>query len=730
MINYPLSFRRNKHRVPREKIIQMMERFEYPISSEIVLNAVEPSRNNKVLLDLHPHCNQRQRKTKKKPKAHAPVNKCTRGETQKKKRHRRHRKVKSCQNKMSEMKAETHWCARCQEQHATKYEDDLSNEEHSESENLHATYLITTLRVSRDQIGPQVEKILNCKPFKYEQVVKGHLKMTDVLPESSCDLHIQLLESFEDSFDLENVLPLSVICWEANRVVLELSCCIYRSEKAQVGSMQHPSEFESILKKALLEYVQGEGPVTILSLEDNTIECERKEFVNLILSKIFLTNLLENEKKSGWEYCDWPVSDIHRPSEQRQKEEYRFKHRDVLVKNQIENNPLTHSLLSPESSSNKRASQKNNCVLPLCRQDNSSKMKSFALPNLLSETADGMKEKHGFCTDKWINETDKELTLQDYVYNPPFTRINSRRKQKKFCRLAPTFQISRHTPVDLEKNRRHEFFINETKPMNSVSATNVFQSEIAKTKLGILETTGTCYEKLDQTVVEGSQFCKTISLCKTTYNSVKRESRSKNSLIKKTQDESCNVQSWHTVRGETMHNDLLSPPPSETQMHPVNSSVTRLNQSKTAFTEKPISLSLPYANIFSSPEAFCYKLDNLKKKHYLSQFKQYRASTCNPCVGCELAEKSRQAIDQELLKCSEKCPFLELQLSLEFALQLVELFGSPGIDPDLLRAEDCKVHLDKQTAKMIHSQWKKSVEASYHKFSVFKVMPNYDVADI
>ncbi|XP_048387987.1 uncharacterized protein LOC125453021 [Stegostoma tigrinum] len=245
--------------------------------------------------------------------------------------------------------------------------------------------------------------------------------------------------------------------------------------------------------------------------------------------------------------------------------------------------------------------------------------------------------------------------------------------------------------------------------MSSLSATNVFQSEIAKTKLGILETTETCYEKLDQKVVEGSQFCKTISLCKTTYNSVNRESRSKNSLIKQTQDESCNVQSWHTVRDETMHN-LLSPPPSETQMCPINSSVTRLNQSKTAFTEKPTSLSLPHANIFSSPEAFCDKLDNVKKKHYLSQFKQYRASTCSPYVGCELAEKSRQTIDQELLKCSEKCPFLELQLPLEFSLQLVELFGSPGIDPGLLRAEDCKVHLDEQTAKMIHSQWKKSVE--------------------
>ncbi|XP_072433336.1 uncharacterized protein [Chiloscyllium punctatum] len=639
--------KRNKHRVPREKIIQMMERFEYPISSEIVLNAVEPSRNNKVLLDLLPHCRQRQKKIKKKPKVHTPVNNCTRGETQKKKKHRRHRKVKSCQNKMSEMKTEIHWCTGYWEQHATKHEDDLSNEEHSESENLHATDLITVMRVSQDRIGAQVEKILNCKPFKYEQVVKGHFKMTNVLPEPSFDLYINLLESFEDSFDLENVLSLPNICWEANCTAMELKCCIYKSEKAHFGSIHHPFEFGSLLKKASLEYIQGQRPVEIPSLEDYVIDCKRKEFVNLILCRIFLTNLLK-----------------------------------------IKNNPLSHRLLCPESSSNKRVCQENNCALQLSLQDNSSKMKSFALSNILSEAADGMKEKRSLGTDKWINETDKQKIsiLQDYVYNPPLSRINSRRKQKRFYRLAPTFQISRNIPVDLEKNRRHELFLSVTKPMNSVSATNIFQSEIAKLKLGKLENTGMCHVKLDQTAVEGSQFCENISLCKTTYNSVKKEGKTKNSLIKQMQDESCNAQSWHSVRGETTQNDLLSDPSNETHVHPINSSVTRLNQSKTVFIVKPISMSLPNANISSSSEALCYNLDNMKKKHYLSQFKQYGALTCNPCVECEPSEKSRQTVDQEFVKFSEKCPFLELQLSLEFALQLVELFGSPGIDPVIFLA--------------------------------------------
>ncbi|XP_078258482.1 NEDD4-binding protein 2-like 2 [Rhinoraja longicauda] len=46
--------KRNKHRVPREKILQMMARFEHPMSLDIVLSSVDPSYMNKVMLNLLP----------------------------------------------------------------------------------------------------------------------------------------------------------------------------------------------------------------------------------------------------------------------------------------------------------------------------------------------------------------------------------------------------------------------------------------------------------------------------------------------------------------------------------------------------------------------------------------------------------------------------------------------------------------------------------------------------
>uniref|UniRef100_H3ALK5 NEDD4 binding protein 2 like 2 n=1 Tax=Latimeria chalumnae TaxID=7897 RepID=H3ALK5_LATCH len=49
--------KRNKHNVPREKIIQMMERFERPISIDIVMNSVQPPHKS----SIRPPLQQRQR---------------------------------------------------------------------------------------------------------------------------------------------------------------------------------------------------------------------------------------------------------------------------------------------------------------------------------------------------------------------------------------------------------------------------------------------------------------------------------------------------------------------------------------------------------------------------------------------------------------------------------------------------------------------------------------------
>ncbi|XP_060680660.1 NEDD4-binding protein 2 isoform X1 [Hemiscyllium ocellatum] len=52
---------------------------------------------------------------------------------------------------------------------------------------------------------------------------------------------------------------------------------------------------------------------------------------------------------------------------------------------------------------------------------------------------------------------------------------------------------------------------------------------------------------------------------------------------------------------------------------------------------------------------------------------------------------------------------LELYLPPELAIQLTDLFGSVGLDPDYLTPEDCVVQLDLNLAKVIHQKWKETV---------------------
>ncbi|XP_072706480.1 NEDD4-binding protein 2-like 2 isoform X2 [Ciconia boyciana] len=73
----------------------------------------------------------------------------------------------------------------------------------------------------------------------------------------------------------------------------------------------------------------------------------------------------------------------------------------------------------------------------------------------------------------------------------------------------------------------------------------------------------------------------------------------------------------------------------------------------------------------------------------------------------EPAEASQLEDNQDV---DMKCSFLGLPLSLGFAFQLVQLFGSPGLPLESLLPDDYIVPLDWKVSKMIYLLWKTSVE--------------------
>ncbi|KFQ40824.1 hypothetical protein N333_01128, partial [Nestor notabilis] len=73
----------------------------------------------------------------------------------------------------------------------------------------------------------------------------------------------------------------------------------------------------------------------------------------------------------------------------------------------------------------------------------------------------------------------------------------------------------------------------------------------------------------------------------------------------------------------------------------------------------------------------------------------------------EPAEASQLKVNQD---GNTTCSFLGLPLSLRFAFQLVQHFGSPGLPLESLLPDDYIVPLDWKVSKMIYLLWKTSVE--------------------
>ncbi|XP_055014004.1 NEDD4-binding protein 2 isoform X2 [Boleophthalmus pectinirostris] len=82
----------------------------------------------------------------------------------------------------------------------------------------------------------------------------------------------------------------------------------------------------------------------------------------------------------------------------------------------------------------------------------------------------------------------------------------------------------------------------------------------------------------------------------------------------------------------------------------------------------------------------------------------------------EIEEKERAEVKAKMKDVKQKRKALmdiqsvELKLPTELALQLTELFGPVGVDPDTGCPEDCVLHMDLNLAKLLHQKWKESIQ--------------------
>ncbi|XP_021397617.2 NEDD4-binding protein 2-like 2 isoform X2 [Lonchura striata] len=105
--------------------------------------------------------------------------------------------------------------------------------------------------------------------------------------------------------------------------------------------------------------------------------------------------------------------------------------------------------------------------------------------------------------------------------------------------------------------------------------------------------------------------------------------------------------------------------------------------------------------------------DNLSSVKVVSEYLEDSttlASYCENANGADDSEPAKTSQLEDYKDADVKCSFLGLPLSLGFAFQLVQLFGSPGLPLESLLPDDYIVPLDWKVSKMIYSLWKTSVE--------------------
>eukprot|EP00062_Callorhinchus_milii_P007052 gi/632948218/ref/XP_007889471.1/ PREDICTED: uncharacterized protein LOC103177205 isoform X2 [Callorhinchus milii] len=430
--------KRNKHRVPREKIIQMMERFEHPISSEIVLNSVEPLHTNKIFPKPPPNHSQRQAKMKKKSKILPPLNVLVEGKSKCKKKPRRHRKAKIYPNQMYERAGVTHCLTRPQEQDTSEWEGDISEEEHSAVETIDAG---KGMGNSQNGFGAEDDKII-CQSNEDEDKVSSALNQT-VSTSVSGPFHTRDVS--------HKVVALSIDPHELDISTKEARSspsAIY-GHSSQVKSVflianyqkldQMPKNLPMVItvtnEEPILAAVTREHPINIRKEQENTIDnvhfeigalfkeyviqyvgeqkninpsvshfsgTQEETFIELDESSFI--SPLERQVPISCVHLDWPIETTDKSCEPRQQRDRRPRRRDLynkmqdgketvsvkwMVNESIEQNTLAVGTFCEDASSSDYC-QGDNCDLKLPLPGNSSMAQdvSSSLSSQMAEHTD------------------------------------------------------------------------------------------------------------------------------------------------------------------------------------------------------------------------------------------------------------------------------------------------------------------------------------------------------
>ncbi|XP_044297560.1 uncharacterized protein LOC123029082 isoform X2 [Varanus komodoensis] len=646
--------KRNQHGVIREKIVQMLERYEYQISIPIVMNSVLPL--HKISQTPPPQRRQRESVVKKKHRLH---------KMKQKRKRKRNRKMKGATIKAMEKKSNGQ---------LTPSDEDTSQSEQDESEDSEKSVVTGHLNVPKD-VGEDGSAIDN--DLKPPELQKGFLDSSMVDPitlgnsvktDALVRINSQPLISLP-SVPNENIHEqkyndhLPDIFVESKSNILdcnsETSLKMDHSGKengACLSNMENKDTSPNVMPELGLER-------KLLSHEEATIPHQHETSKN---------------EKNTWAFFSFDSTDNQPPADSAKSESYLMWQEDtfnIIYEQRPKKIRRPKQVISGKTAeltddkSNKEFRRGD--AEMLCEKDG---LTDCALPSPLTESIYNVP-----CIE--TNELPPESETKVSIPNEARS-LSSARKQrrcKRIFKLAPNFDIPRQIPA--RKDEAVLKYVHVLTEQEDIS--NEETGKENKQSLGCFE----CPSLSSHDVVVTSSHLDVELLC---YNCSNQPT------------EQCQLMDF-SAEAATVPIQICTSASCKASI-PTEEQIVAFDQTLLVNTEKE-RMKIPPDASTTQPDILC----SVKTiTEYLTDPAAENLENIQQVNETENTKYSQ--IKEDKAHLNTKPNFLGLPLSQGFAVQLVELFGSPGIPLDALLPDDYVVPLDWATSKEIYLQWKTSVE--------------------
>uniref|UniRef100_A0A8C8RTW9 NEDD4 binding protein 2 like 2 n=1 Tax=Pelusios castaneus TaxID=367368 RepID=A0A8C8RTW9_9SAUR len=687
--------KRNKHGVSREKIAQMLERYEYQMSISVVMRSVEPPHKN----TQRPPPQRRQRETNIKKK---PGHRLSKAKQRKKRK--RNRKMKSDHIKMTEKKSDG------VPHHLIPDDQETSEsvEEDSDEENRKSLFTFNgdpgdPIEGCEDHSNGDNSESLKSTEHQTESFPIGVSEMSgilaspwenDLLAEYDGPVLINLT-SVPQKTSTEHSLDDQLVDHNLNKNFLEnQSNFIDTNDESPVLKMEYNSKENSAvmfnnqdeltsdqvacqpeLKSKLLNVSNGKKETPSLQHDLKTSEIcvvlPRKTIKNRQTSTrneknpwaFFSVDLTDTQLQLGsdrQDSCAWPEGTHKFICEQRSKKVRRPKqsYPDRTVE---------------QTSESKEELEKETNLQPLNEVSGNTTHGNLQLDQIhnISFIESGVMASN--CLT--------EVNVQSTVDAPVPSKKNGR--YKRIFNLAPNFHLSRQIVANTKDGQKNDHLsenvlkteqqrISNKDNRKSSEQNCEFQEHIAPSNNDV--TDSSCNSDVGSLLhISYSQLGQSLCLSNKAVSSPAQKFPSSCCMVSSTSEEQIitfkqqNIFDKKQGEKEQLSSELIN------------------SQPDILCSVKVISECSTDSNKFESSGENMHKADET-----------------------EPSRSSQIEDDQDPL--NTKSNLLVLPLSLGFAFQLVELFGSPGFPLESLLPDDYIVPLDWKTSKKIHLLWKTSLE--------------------